>query len=71
MQKLFTCSEIAERYSIQLDTVWGWIRSGELPAVRIGRMYRVRGADLLAFEEKRMTSKVGPITIGEEENTVD
>lgn len=53
--KLYTCGEIAERYSVELITVWDWIRKRKLPAIKIGREYRVSENDLKEFEEKRRT----------------
>ncbi len=54
-EKLYTCEEIAERYTIKIRTVWDWIRSGKLPAVHVGRLYRVRESDLAEFEQKNLT----------------
>ena len=50
MDKLFTCSEIADRYNVKIITVWDWIRKGKLPAVKVGKSYHVRQDDLKAFE---------------------
>jgi excisionase family DNA binding protein len=55
MGKLFTCEEIAERYSVKVLTVWDWIRKEKLTAIKIGKSYRVREEDLKAFEEARKT----------------
>lgn len=58
MEKFFTCEEVAARYSIRTYTVWEWIRRGILPAVRIGKLYRIREKDLAAFERSRQTIPV-------------
>jgi excisionase family DNA binding protein len=42
MNNLFTCQEVAERYRVEVLTVWNWIRKKRLPAIKIGRDYRVR-----------------------------
>lgn len=57
MDKLYTCEDVAERYSVKLCTVWDWIRKGTLPAVKVGRVYRVRETDLLEFEQANLTVK--------------
>lgn len=57
MTKLYTCEEIAERYSVKIITVWEWIRSKKLLAIKIGKSYRVREEDIKSFEESRMTFK--------------
>ena len=55
MENLYTCEEVAVRYSVKTTTVWDWIKRGELPAIGIGGRYRVRASDLEAFEQKRRT----------------
>lgn len=49
-EKLYTCEEVAERYSVQTRTVWDWVRTGKLSAVRYGRIYRIREEDIAAFD---------------------
>ena len=56
MDKPLTCEQVAERYSIKIETVWDWIRTKKLPAIRIGgRTYRIRAEDLTAFEKQYET----------------
>lgn len=55
MEKLYTCEEIAERYKVPISTVWGWVRSNFLPAIKISRFYRIRECDLQAFEHANLT----------------
>jgi len=51
MEKMMTPQEVAERYSVTVESVWRWIRTGRLPAMRLTkRNYRIRPADLVAFE---------------------
>lgn len=42
----YTCKEVAERFRVQERTVWSWIRSGKLPAVRVGKQYRITEEDI-------------------------
>lgn len=56
MPKYFTSSEVAERYKVKTLTVWDWIRKKKLPAIRIGRDYRIRQEDIDEFEKKRKTA---------------
>ena len=44
--RFLTASEAAERMRVSKMTVYRLIRSGKLPAVRIGKAYRVREDDL-------------------------
>ena len=49
VEELLTVAEIAESLRVSTMTVYRLIRTGELPAVRVGRNYRVRRRDLTAF----------------------
>lgn len=53
---MYTCEEIAERYGVQVITVWDWIRKKKLPAIKIGKSYRIREDDVKTFEESRLTT---------------
>ena len=57
MDRFYTCEEVAERYKVQHSTVWSWIRSNTIPAIKIGRLYRIREADLEAFEQANLAEK--------------
>jgi excisionase family DNA binding protein len=49
--------QVAERLGLHVRTVRGYIRSGRLGAVRIGKQYRIARADLDAF-----TGRAAPAT---------
>jgi len=56
MEKLLTCEQVAERYSVKIETVWEWIKTGKLIAIKVGgKVYRVRPDDLAAFEKSGET----------------
>lgn len=55
MDKLYTCGQVAERYSVKIETVWTWIREHKLFAIQVGKSYRIQESDLKAFEEKNKT----------------
>ena len=55
MSRMFTCEEVAERYKVKVITVWEWIRQKKLPAINLGREYRISEDDLKVFEESRRT----------------
>lgn len=57
MAKLYTCAEIAERYGVQIITVWDWIRKKKLGAIKLGRDYRISEDDIKAFEADRRTKE--------------
>ena len=58
MEKFFSCEEIAVRYAVKITTVWEWIRRGDLPAIKIGKQYRIRASDLEAFERENRTGLI-------------
>ena len=53
MARLYTCAEVAARYSVEIITVWDWIRKRKLGAIKLGKEYRISENDLLQFEETR------------------
>jgi excisionase family DNA binding protein len=55
MEKIFTTDEVAEYLSIPKSYVWKLIREGKLPAVKLGKYYRVQESDLKNFLEKNKT----------------
>ena len=52
----YSCQEVADRYGVKINTVWSWIRDKKLPAVRLGKNYKVRCEDLNKFEESNLTT---------------
>jgi len=52
MEKLLTCEQVADRYSVKVETVWEWIRLKKLAAIKIaGRTCRIHPDALIAFEK--------------------
>jgi excisionase family DNA binding protein len=48
-QLMYSTEEVAAALGLHVRTVRGYVRDGLLPAVRIGKQYRIAGADLDAF----------------------
>ncbi|MFP4636418.1 MAG: helix-turn-helix domain-containing protein [Nitriliruptoraceae bacterium] len=46
---LMTVAEVAEALRVSNMTVYRLIKSGELPALRVGKNYRIRESDLEAY----------------------
>lgn len=57
MSKMYTCEQVAERYGVQIITIWDWIRKKKLPAIKIGKEYRISEEDIKSFEDSRRTVK--------------
>lgn len=47
LDQYLSLHEIAARTSFGYSTLRAWISTGRLPAVRVGRSYRVREADVI------------------------
>lgn len=64
MERYLNCQQVADRYNVKLITVWDWIRKKKLPAIKIGKEYRIRVSDLEQFEKARRTVGEGCDTKG-------
>ena len=51
---LLTPREVAEVMRVSTMTVYRLIKSGELPAIRVGKHLRIRGQDVAAFLDARV-----------------
>ncbi|MGW3604355.1 helix-turn-helix domain-containing protein [Micromonospora sp. NPDC005161] len=48
-EDMYSVEQVAERLGLHVRTVRGYIRSGRLRAVRIGKQYRIAASDLDTF----------------------
>lgn len=49
MNGLLTVLEVMEILKVSRETLYKWLRKGDLPSCRVGRAYRVSSKDLTAF----------------------
>ena len=54
--RLYTVAEVAEHMRVSNMTVYRLIKSGTLPAIRVGKNYRIRGRELTAYLDASITS---------------
>jgi len=54
-EQVMTPQEISEYLRVGIRTVYDWIKKGELPAIRLGRTYRIERADFDRFLHQRKT----------------
>lgn len=47
--RVYTTQEVAELLKVTVRTVQDWIKRGKLPAMRYGRVLRIRAEDLAKF----------------------
>jgi excisionase family DNA binding protein len=50
--QLLTVPQVASEFQVTAQTIRNWIAHGTLPAVRVGRAFRVRRADVDALLER-------------------
>lgn len=55
-EALFSVEQVAERLGLHVRTVRNYVREGKLPAVRIGKQYRIAQSDLDAFTGRAVSA---------------
>ena len=58
MSKMYTCEQVAERYGVQIITIWDWIRKKKLPAIKIANEYRISEEGIKPFEDSTRRVKI-------------
>ena len=53
--RLLTVAEVADHMRISNMTVYRLIKAGTLPAIRVGKNYRIRARDLSAYLDASIT----------------
>ena len=53
--RLLTVAEVAEHMRVSNMTVYRLIKGGSLPALRVGKNYRIRARDLTAYLDASVT----------------
>ena len=56
-ERLYTPQEIAEYLRVDPGTVYRWLRSGELEAIKFSREYRITESQLKNFLEEHRTKR--------------
>ena len=54
--RLWTVAEVADHMRVSNMTVYRLIKAGQLPAIRVGKNYRIRAKDLAAYLDAATTS---------------
>ena len=57
---LLTVREVAEAMRVSTMTVYRLIRAGSLPAIRVGKHFRIRRRDLTGYLDARMVGMPQP-----------
>jgi len=59
---LLTVPQVAEQFQVTPQTIRNWIEHGALPAVRVGRAFRVRRGDVDELLERAQADNTGLAT---------
>ena len=51
-RQLLTVPQVAEQFQVTAQTIRNWVEGGALPAVRVGRAFRLRREDVDALLER-------------------
>ena len=51
--KFYSLEEVAELFGVNYQLVYKLVKSGELPSVRIGKVFRVSAAQLTTYMERQ------------------
>ena len=54
--RLWTVAEVADHMRVSNMTVYRLIKAGQLPALKVGKNYRIRQRDLVAYLDASSTS---------------
>jgi excisionase family DNA binding protein len=65
LEEMLTPQEVAAYLKVPLQTIWRWCREGTVPAVKIGRYWRVPSNDLAAFIAARRSKPIGQSSVEE------
>jgi excisionase family DNA binding protein len=68
---LLTVREVADSMRVSTMTVYRLIRSGVLPAIRVGKHFRIRAHDLNAFLTAQTTGHIGTTELVRHDTSVD
>ena len=62
-EAFLTTDEVLEYLQVNLRTVYRLIKAGKIPAVRVGRQWRFRKADIDAWLEMERSQSVRPVRL--------
>jgi PTS system nitrogen regulatory IIA component len=57
-ERLMSVQETAEYLNVNISTVYMWSQKGQMPAMKIGKMWRYRRSEIDAWLNSRRTPRV-------------
>ena len=55
-QRLLTTRQVAKLLSVTTRSVCAWAKAGDIPAIRVGKLWRFRGSAVTKWIGKRQSS---------------
>lgn len=53
MEEMFTLEEVAKRLKVSVKTIRRWLQEGRLTGFKMGKLWRVKETELVAFIERQ------------------
>ncbi len=60
-KEFLSLEEVADMMGVTYQLIYRLVRAGDLPAVRLGKLYRVSNKDLRAYLEKSKSTAAGGV----------
>ena len=57
MTRLYTVAELADEHDLSTDTVYDWLRAGDLVGFKLGNAWRIHPDDWDAFVDARRATR--------------
>ena len=57
-EQLMSVKDVAEYLKVDMSTVYLWSQRGQMPAMKVGRMWRYRRAEIDAWLDQRRSPSV-------------
>jgi PTS system nitrogen regulatory IIA component len=62
-EPLMSVREIAEYLNVHISSIYMWSQKGQMPAIKMGSMWRYRRSDIDAWLSERRSPRVEPESV--------
>ncbi len=63
MGKLLTPDEVAEYLQVPIETIWRWCRKKEIPAIKVGKYWRIPEDEFQKYIKTKMTGTLNGVDL--------
>jgi PTS system nitrogen regulatory IIA component len=64
-EQLMSVEEMAQYLNVNISTVYMWSQKGQMPAMKVGKMWRYRRSDIDAWLDANRTPRIEPEAAGD------